>query len=297
MGFLKIKNKQLKRFLNKLNEPFPESKTIKENFFNVLGVGVFITLFLYFFQVGGMNSYSGNVFLMCMNFGIITVVVALIFDFFVRYILKIKRDEPSWTLKKWIIHMFILLILISLGNYAYYVYLAGLGNISWADFWAMGIYTVSVGIFPVVFSGLLIQINSSNQNQVQAEGLKTSFPKENIHYEVIHLFSDNKNQDFQIPTNDVFFIEAMQNYVSVCYYKDGKIQKELLRNTIKNMEDQLEATVLIRCHRSYIVNSDLIENVEGNAQGLRLSLKNLEDFEVPVSRKYIPVLKSIKEIK
>ncbi len=287
------KDKRLKRFLKKLNEPFPESETPKENVVNVLGVGVFITLFLYFFQVGGMNNYNGNAFLMCLGFGIITVVVALTFDFFVVYVLKIKRNEPSWTLKKWMIYMFLLLIFISQANYLFYSYLAGFKNIGWVDFWAMILYTVSVGIFPVVFSGLVVQIKSNQRNQIQAADLQSSFPKKEIHKEVVHLSSDNKNQDFQIPINDIFYIEAMQNYVSVCFFKNGKTQKELLRNTIKNLESQLDSTVLVRCHRSFIVNADLIEKVEGNAQGLRLSLKNLENFEVPVSRKYIPVLKKI----
>jgi len=285
----------LKQFLKKLNEPFPESETPKENVINVLGIGVFITLFLYFFQVGGMNNYQGSVFLVCLTFGIITVVVAIAFDFFVSYVLKIKRNEPSWTLKKWIIYMFILLILISQANYLYISYLSGFNNVGWIDFRGMITYTICVGIFPVVFSGLVIQIKSNQKNQIQAADLQNNFPKKEIHHEVVHLISDNKNQNLEIPINDIFYIEAMQNYVSVCYLKNGKIEKELLRNTIKNMETQLDSTVLVRCHRSFIVNSDLIENVEGNAQGLRLSLKNFEDFEVPVSRKYIPILKEIIE--
>ena len=140
---------------------------------------------------------------------------------------------------------------------------------------------------------MVVQIKSNQRNQIQAAALQTNFPRKEIHHEVVHLFSDNKSQDFQIPINDIFYIEAMQNYVSVCFFKNGKIEKELLRNTIKNLEAQLNSTVLVRYHRSFIVNSDLIENVEGNAQGLRLSLKNLEDFEIPVSRKYIPILKEI----
>ena len=283
----------MNRFFKKLNEPFPESETPRENVLNVFGVGVFITLFLFFFQVGGMNNYDGNAFLMCSVFGLITFVVAITFDFFAIYVLKIKRDDPSWTLKKWIIYMFILLILISQANYIFYSYLAGFRNIGWLDFWAMIVYTVSVGIFPVVFSGLVVQIKSNQRNQIQAADLQTNFPKKEIHHEVVHLFSDNKNQDFQIPINDIFYIEAMQNYVSVSYFKNETIHKELLRNTIKNLEAQLGSTVLVRCHRSFMVNSDLIENVEGNAQGLRLSLKNLDDFQVPVSRKYIPILKKI----
>ncbi len=283
----------MKQFFKKLNEPFPESETPKENVKNIIGVGIFITFFLYFFNVGGMKSYSGSTFLICLNFGIITVVVALIFDWFVSKVLKVKRDEPSWTFKKWIFYMLILLILISLGNYVYYVNLVGLKNIGWEDLWSMIIYTIAVGIFPVVFSGLITQIRSNQKYQIQAAALQSNLPKKEIHHEIVHLFSDNKKQDFQIHIDDIFYIEAMQNYVSVCFQKDGKSKKELLRNTIKNIEVQLQSTVLIRCHRSYIVNTDLIENVEGNAQGLRLTLKKLEEFKVPVSRKYIPILKDL----
>ena len=221
----------MKRFLKKLNEPFPDSGTPKENILNVIGVGIFITFFLYFFQVGGMNSNSENNFLICLNFGVITVVVALIFDFFVSNILKLKKDESSWTFKRWIFYMLILLTFISLGNYTYYVYLAGFRNIGWEDLWSMIIYTVAVGIFPVVFSGLIAQIKSQQRNQIQAADLQSNFPKKEIHHETIHLFSDNKNQDFQIHIDDIFYIEAMQNYVSICFQKEGKPKKELLRNT------------------------------------------------------------------
>lgn len=81
----------MKRFLKKLNEPFPESDTPKDNVLNIIGVGIFITLFLYFFNVGGMNSRSGKVFLICMGFGFITIVIALLFDFFCEYCFESKK--------------------------------------------------------------------------------------------------------------------------------------------------------------------------------------------------------------
>ena len=65
----------LKRFLKKLNEPFPEHDSPKENVRNIIGVGIFITLFLYFFQVGGMHEYRGPIFYICLNFGLITIAI------------------------------------------------------------------------------------------------------------------------------------------------------------------------------------------------------------------------------
>lgn len=284
----------MNQFFKKLNEPFPETDSPRENFRNVIFVGIFITLFLYFFQVGGMHHYNGNVFGICVVFGIITIVVAILYDWFIEKILKLNRSDPSWTLLRWLIYMFTLLILISIANYTFYTFLDP-EPVNWYSFYLIVLNTMMVGLFPVVFSGLLIQIKANNTNQIQAANLQTHLPIQEIHQETIQLFSNKKNQNFEAPTNDIFYMEAMQNYVSVCFLKEDKIQKEMLRNTIKNVEAQLEHTPLMRCHRSYIVNLDLIENVKGNAQGLRLSLKNLEDVEVPVSRKYIPLLRKMIE--
>lgn len=281
----------MKNFIKKLNEPFPESDSPKENVRNVIGVGIFITLFLFIFQVGGIHNASREYFWICANFGLITIVVSLIYDFVVGYIFKIDRNAPTWTLKKWIIYMFILLISITLANYAYFLSINNLNSMSLHSFLQIATYTLAVGIFPVVFSGLLIQINANKKNQLQAAVLQPNFPKKEIHEEIIELTSNNKSDNLQTPIKNIFFLEAMQNYVSVSYLKEGKVKKEMLRNTIKNIEEQLQGTPLIRCHRSFIVNSDLIENLKGNAQGLKLELKNLKEIEIPVSRKYIPILK------
>lgn len=283
----------MRQFFKKLNEPFPESENFKDNIKSIIGVGIFITFFLFFFQVGGMNSYSFNTFLMCLNFGVITMVVATTLDLFASKVLKIKKNEPSWTLKKWIIYMFVLLILISQFNFAYFSYLNGFKNFKWDHFGIMVFYTIAVGIFPVVFSGLIVQLKSNQKNQIQAADLQTNLPHQKNTNEFIHLFSENKKQELKILANDILYIEAMQNYVSICYRKENKSQKELIRNTIKNIESQLAGTQLIRCHRSFIVNANLISKIEGNAQGLKLRLLQMEDFHVPVSRKYIPILRQL----
>jgi len=230
-------------------------------------------------------------FWVCVNFGLITIVVALFFDWMVSGVLKIKRNIPSWTLWKWIVYMFILLIMISLANYVYYLRLNELDTGSWSSFLEIAITTILIGLFPVVFSGLIVQINAIKRNQIQANYLQNNFPKKETQKKIIEINSNNKNQNFSAPINDIYYMESMQNYVSIFFKKDDEFKKELVRNTLKNIEAQLGTSPLIRCHRSFIVNKELIENVDGNAQGLNLKLKDLEDFVVPVSRKYIPILR------
>jgi DNA-binding LytR/AlgR family response regulator len=59
------------------------------------------------------------------------------------------------------------------------------------------------------------------------------------------------------------------------------------------MEEQLQSTAVVRCHRSFLINVNAIEHVSGNAQGLRLQLVMVSGVEVPVSRSYIPKLRAL----
>ena len=58
----------------------------------------------------------------------------------------------------------------------------------------------------------------------------------------------------------------------------------MLRSTLKKMEDAVaDYSFLFRCHRTYLVNMELVVKVIGNAQGYRLHLSGLEE-SIPVSR-------------
>ncbi len=72
------------------------------------------------------------------------------------------------------------------------------------------------------------------------------------------------------------------------YYKEIPVGY-LERMTLKDLENQLEHLPnFCKTHRSYLVNLGVVEQVNGNAQGLQLVIPGLE-FSVPVSRTMIPV--------
>lgn len=283
----------MKNLLKKLNEPFPEDMSLRHNIRSIIGVGMFVTLFLYVLRPFGIDYYSDNLLLICIEFGIVTVFAGLSYDLFGIYILGLKKDLPSWTLWKWIVSAIFLILFISVCNYLFMMYLMAWDGFSWHFFFRMIISTLVVGIFPIIFSGMLVQMNAYKLNHLQAENLQTNLIPIKTKVHTIVLPSDNKNQREFFPLDSLFYMEAMKNYVSICYEEEGTIEKVIFRDTIKRMEMQAKGSPLIRCHRSFIVNINLIEKVAGNAQGLRLTLKGLPDFEVPVSRKYIPILKEL----
>lgn len=282
----------MKNLLKRLNEPFPENNSFLEDFRFIVGAGIFVTLFLYLLRPFGFHEYPENPFWICAFFGFITILTATTYELFCAYILKLKKDVPTWTLGKWILFILGLITVIGISNYLFLVYMSWV-SIDLEAFLHIFGSTLFIGVFPIVLSGLLIQMNAYKRNEHQAENLQTNLVPIATKVHTIVLPSADKKQQELFRLHDLFYIEAMKNYVLVCYLKEGIVEKITFRNTIKRMEMQMKGSSLIRCHRSFIVNINLIEKVAGNAQGLRLTLKDLPDFEVPVSRKYIPTLKQL----
>ena len=287
----------LRNFLKKLNEPFPDRTTYLENVYDILGVGGFITLFLYFISPMEIDTYPGNKFSLCLAFGMVTILVSFAYDFFQLKILKVERDLPSWTFLKWIFSIIGLITCITIGNWFLLGYISNWILLNANALFQIIIGTWTIGIFPIVFSGIMIQLRAYKSNQIHATNISTTLATPNPitpTEKQVSIFSQNKKNQLDLNLSDLLFAEAMQNYVSIYFLKEKKVQKEIIRTTLSNVEKQLEDTSIIRCHRSYLVNPDQIEKVEGNAQGLRLTLHHLHDTQVPVSRKYIPTLKAYR---
>lgn len=283
----------VKNILKRLNEPFPEDISLVNKIRSKIGIGIFVTLFLYILRPFGLTYYGNEALLICVKFGLVTVFAGVAYNLFSIYILGLKKDMSSWTLWKWIVSAIVLIIFISICNYLFMSSLEGWEGFSWANFLGMVIITFIVGIFPIIFSGMIIQMNAYKRNQIKAKDMQTGLIPKKTEALRVMLTDENNRNNYSFDLANLLYIEAMQNYVSVYHLTTGKIEKTIFRNTVKRIEVQVAKSPLIRCHRSFLVNTNLIEKVVGNAQGLRLTLKGLEDRTIPVSRKYIPLLKEI----
>lgn len=127
-----------------------------------------------------------------------------------------------------------------------------------------------------------------------AENLKNAVNANESIQEITHQIHDeNPNQEICIKTDtnetlslmrhDVIFAEAQDNYTMIHYLVEKKQQKKLLRLTLKNLEAQLANKILIRCHKSYLINIMSISSISGNSNGYKLHIKDT-DIQVPVSR-------------
>jgi len=99
---------------------------------------------------------------------------------------------------------------------------------------------------------------------------------------IVIIKTDTK-EELTINLNKLVYIEAQENYSKVVWIDDEEIIEKLLRVTLKNIEDQIVDSSIIRCHRSYIINTKVKFSILGNSNGYRLRSPLLRDT-IPISR-------------
>ncbi len=101
-------------------------------------------------------------------------------------------------------------------------------------------------------------------------------------------FSDEKGElRFSVKNEDLLYLEAADNYVVVHYMDGTKRSRYVIRNSLKNIEENLPETHILRCHRSYMVNFERVRIIRREKDGLVLELDIPERQALPISRTYI----------
>ena len=286
--------KHRKSILTFLNQPFPAVNRGLSNWPVVAGISLLVFFILVVFQPFGLNNVEGSgKYLFIGGYGLVTFVVLSLFIFLLPALFPSCFQESKWKVWKHTVWIMLMLLTIGTGNLLYTaVFIPGfrMGIYSWLVF---ELFTFAIGIIPVSFTIVLSYNRLLKQNLKAAEKLNdnlrdTSGNKSpNEHEKQFLIQGQNKNENIRIYSSQLRYVKAEGNYVQVCYAENGKVKKEMIRNTLKGIYNQIsKKDLILKCHRAYLVNKNAIIHAEGNAQGLRLSLKDCPDI-VPVSRSYV----------
>lgn len=99
-----------------------------------------------------------------------------------------------------------------------------------------------------------------------------------------------EGQEMQIDRNNLLWISAEGNYVSLKI--KGEPKNPLYRATMKQVEASLTGfPEFFRCHRSHMINLNVISSLKGNSQGLFVQVENHPE-KIPVARPKIKWLRN-----
>ncbi len=269
----------------------------------VLISGGLVFVILFFLKPFGLEKEAMIArFNISLSYAAATWVVCAIFLIIAPVLIPDLFDDRRWTVGKELIYFSLMLAGISVCN----TLLNGwIGNapLSLASLLMMTSYTLLVGMAPVTLTVLLKQQRLLRRFQNEAQQLNKD-KKQNPHksipdtpanktapLETIILQGDNRNELLELYPTHFFAAEARDNYCNIYFEKEEGLQEVLFRTTLKKLELQLMACPgLWRCHKSFLINLDKIEEVSGNAQGYRLHFKK-GALQVPVSRSMNAALK------
>ena len=100
------------------------------------------------------------------------------------------------------------------------------------------------------------------------------------------------NESVTLQIFNLLFIEAVGNYVKVNHLRDGLVHTDMLRATMKQMEETLQGyPMIVRCHRAFLVNLGQVEQIVSHSGSTQLLIKHCHE-SLPVSRSNMAQVKS-----
>jgi hypothetical protein len=289
-----------------LKKPYPYNTFSYRDVYSNFLIGCFVAFFLIVFQPFGVSIWQTNYkVLKLLGFGFVSFICPLIFRFISTSIFKKQNPEESWTVWKETLGLLLVLVFITFGNLCY-GNLIRISHVNFQELLLTLTATLLLGLFPITANVLLkynrfVILNQKDAELMEAEVLdfqhrvEAGSPSDIVNetrltQEALILFAENEKDKIELNPEELLFIESADNYSNIVFYRNHKVNKLLLRGSLKRIESQIAFLFIVRCHRSYIVNLKQINHIKGNAQGYRIEFKSELKETIPVSRNYSKAL-------
>ena len=103
----------------------------------------------------------------------------------------------------------------------------------------------------------------------------------------LQIYDEKGEMRLSVRREHLLMIESADNYVCVWYIYNNAPKKVLVRNTLKHVAEHFASTHVQRCHRSYMVNLDLIKVLRREKEGVFVEFGIEGVPDVPISKTYI----------
>ena len=282
----------MKRIISWLSKPYYFNPSIKFKLKTSLILGFFVFIFLYIFKPFTLSSFESFLLEYTFGIGVFTFLGVFLVMSVPPLIFTDYFNEDKWTVGRNI--LLIIISMLFIGSVLWYcasIYKdeKGITNISLQLFL---FYTFLVGAIPVFFAVYINEKNEARKRRKRAQEIiaykkKKLLEKEKVLKPEIVIYSDNKKEKLSFEINDLVYITSQGNYASFYLKKEnGELKEKILRVTLSKIEKELDGyTKVIRCHKSFIINTNYITHISGNARGYLLE-SDVISFNIPVSRSF-----------
>lgn len=259
--------------------------TGKGLFYHVVGVPLFVFGMLLLFSPTSFDRFSipfpRYSFHVTMILCIVIVVMALSRSMLL--IFNRKRQTIQWSQS---LMLCALEVVMASGFTALYLWL--MSGKAEAYFWFFGLsllYLFVLMLVPYIVIDLYFMLLAKDDLLM---GRERDAAKEKIRF-----VDERDNLKLVVAADAVLYVQSDENYVKICYLEDGEIKYCSIRTTMKRVEETCVKGGLVRCHRSYFVNSARVQSLQKDKEFTYAMLNVANASRVPVSKNYYDQLASI----
>ena len=251
----------------------------------------FMVVALAVFKPFGLDAWQWQAYVNLVDLGVIGFSICMITDIILKYVIKMPRSfkkGAEYIIRRNLWFQFINTPLVALGIclYRHFVlsdriegnqlslvnFLETLAIIAFCSF-AIGLYWR----FKYRSKYLAMELE---ETRLLNEELK-KMQEERV--EELTL-TGTTNESVTLQISHLLFIEAVGNYVKVSHLRDDQVHTDMLRATMKQMEETLQGyPMIVRCHRAFLVNLGQVEQIVSHSGSTQLLIKHCHE-SLPVSR-------------
>jgi hypothetical protein len=275
---------------NVFNKPYPFNDDLKHNtkiiFFTSLGVFAF----LFLFQPFDISSLpTKEKYYLMVGFAIVTFLTLSLNLLVIPSLFFKKFSSTNWNVKKEIFWNVWILFTILAG---YFLLNNSLGVMKFG--FNLVIKLVLTAVVPIT-ALIVVNYNKMIRSNLKLADELSKKLKENksIQEKIVYFNSDYQKDSLAIKVSLLLLIRSANNYIEI-FWKEGEtIKNQMVRCSLVYAEEILkEHKFIFKCHRSFMVNINYIDKIEGNSQGYRLFFENI-NFPIPVSKNSVIKLKEL----
>ena len=275
----------------------------------------FIVVALAVFKPFGLDAWQWQAYVHLVALGVIGFFICMLTDIILKYVVKMPRSfkkGAEYIIRRNLWFQFINTPLVALGIclYRHFVlsdrvegnqlsvvnFLETLAIIAFCSF-AIGLYWR----FKFRSKYLAMELEETRLLNEQLKEIQSEKPSEEPLQQAPEstvapsqelTLTGTTNESVTLQISHLLYIEAVGNYVKVNHLRDGQMHTDMLRATMKQLEETLlPYPMVVRCHRAFLVNLGQVEQITSHSGSTQLLIKHCHE-SLPVSRSNMAQVKS-----
>jgi hypothetical protein len=266
------------KYVDWIDKKYPQNYLIQKPVIGSVLLSFYCLLFVIIYKPFDLSAQGQMSFEVTMSLYTLAMVPPHILLVYAVRKIRFFSDRDQWTIRKELLAILLILMGLGIFVFAFGFWVEGpLNRFNLATF----LDSCKIAFLTcAIFYGILTLMNLRYLDRTPLPAIRNTDPGE----ATVPIRSRLKGENFALQLSELLYIESEGNYVVFHLVQNGMIRKEIIRNSISDVEQMLAGIPFIaRTHRAFIVNIRKVSKRTGNSSGYRLQVEGTAD-QVPVSR-------------